>query len=42
MGGFRDSDGSDGFHGLDGHGDTEEEASGDVVEGSEYQSCAQI
>lgn len=41
-GGFCDGDGGDGFHGLDWHGDVEEETSGDVVEGGEDESCAEV
>lgn len=41
-GGFCDGDGGDGFHGLDWHRDVEEETGGDVVEGGEDESCAEV
>lgn len=37
-----DGDGSDGFHGLDRHGDAEEEASEDIVDGSEDEGGAEV
>lgn len=42
MRGFGDGDGSNGFHGLDGHGDAEEETGSDVVEGGEDESGAEV
>lgn len=35
-------DGSDGLHGLDGHGDAEEEAGGEVIEGGEDEGGAEV
>lgn len=40
--GLGDGDGGNRLHGLDGHGDAEEEASGDVVKGSEDESGAEV
>lgn len=42
MGGLRDSDGGDGFHGLDGHWGAEEGAGGDVIEGCEDEGGGEV
>lgn len=42
MGELRDGDSSDGLHGLDWHGETKEEASGNVVDGSEDESGGKV
>lgn len=42
VGGFGDGDGGDGLHGLDGHGEAEEEAGGDVVEGCEDEGRREV
>lgn len=42
MGGFRDCDRGDGLHGLDGHGDGEEEAGEEVVEGGEDEGGGEV
>lgn len=42
MGGLGDGDGGDGLHGLDGHGDAEEDAGGDVVEGGEDEGGGEV
>ena len=42
MGGRGDGDGGDGFHGLNGHGDSEEDTGDGVVEGGEEEGGAEV